>query len=89
MTKNRQKLTSLYLAKCEKMKYNIVITEETASFDCQCGNRATTKKMEVKKMTEKEKELFKRIRNSKDPDRALDLAIKIVEEKLKKLNLPN
>lgn len=40
-------------------------------------------------MTEKEKELFERIRNSKDPDRALDLAIKIVEEKLKKLNLPN
>ena len=40
-------------------------------------------------MTEKEKELFERIRNSKDPDRALDLAIRIVEEKLKKLNLQN
>lgn len=74
----------------KNMLYNDVNTEDEASLICcQCGNRATTKKMEVKKMTEKEKELFERIRNSKDPDRALDLAIRIVEEKLKKLNLPN
>lgn len=72
------------------LRYNMLNTEEMASLICcQCGNRATTKRWRFKKMTEKEKELFERIRNSKDPDRALDLAIRIVEEKLKKLNLPN
>lgn len=89
MTKNRQKLTSLYLAKCEKMKYNIVITEEPASFDCLCGIIGQTTKEVVSKMTEKEKELFDWINNSKDPEKALEFAIKIIEEKIKELNLPN
>jgi CRISPR/Cas system-associated endonuclease Cas1 len=40
-------------------------------------------------MTEKEKELFDWINNSKDPEKALEFAIKIIEEKIKELNLPN
>lgn len=40
-------------------------------------------------MTEKEKELFDWIRNSKYPDKALDFAIRVIEERLKRLNLPN
>lgn len=66
----------------------MLITEETASLTiCLWYNRANHNGGYL--MTEKEKELFDWIRNSKDPDKALDFAIRVIEERLKKLSLPN
>lgn len=66
----------------------MLITEETASFDyLSVVYRANHNGGYI--MTEKEKKLFDWIRNSKDPDKALDFAIRVIEERLKKLSLPN